>query len=258
MFDRFNVTSFYDDLALDYHLLFADWSKSIDWQGSVLDKLIQAEMRSHGAPLHVLDCACGIGTQAIALAKRGSYIVHGTDISARSVERARAEAAQAGVNIPFEVADMRALSSVVEGQFDVVIAFDNAIPHLLTDEDLHAAARELRAKTRPGGIVMASIRNYDELLEERPEAMSPRVLDTPQGKRIVFQVWDWEDETYKVTQFIVLPQNGEWEMRYFTTRYRALRRDKLAEALKLAGFTTTRWLMPEDDAYYQPVIVAGD
>jgi hypothetical protein len=47
---------FYDDLAEDYHLLFGDWSASIDAQGQVLDRMIRAELGP--ADRTVLDCAC--------------------------------------------------------------------------------------------------------------------------------------------------------------------------------------------------------
>ncbi len=33
------MLAFYDRLAPDYHLIFADWSRSIGWQGEVLDLL---------------------------------------------------------------------------------------------------------------------------------------------------------------------------------------------------------------------------
>jgi glycine/sarcosine N-methyltransferase len=55
-----SVVQFYDDLADDYHLIFADWRASIGWQGEVLERLIRQQMGP--GPLSVLDCSCGIGT----------------------------------------------------------------------------------------------------------------------------------------------------------------------------------------------------
>ena len=57
--------AFYDALAEDYHLIFADWERSITHQAEVLARLLGAERR------RVLDAACGIGTQAIGLAAEG-------------------------------------------------------------------------------------------------------------------------------------------------------------------------------------------
>ncbi len=83
------VKRFYDQLARDYHLLFTDWRDSVRWQGEMLDKIIQREADT--AKQILLDCSCGIGTQAIGLALRG-YKVHGTDVSPAAVKRAEKEA----------------------------------------------------------------------------------------------------------------------------------------------------------------------
>ena len=88
-----SVMQFYDQLAGAYHLIFADWRQAVRRQGGVLDGLRRRQL--DGAPLSVLVCSCGIGTQTIGLAERG-YRVHGTDISPAAVKRARQEAGRAG------------------------------------------------------------------------------------------------------------------------------------------------------------------
>src|SRR4051794_39663710 len=69
---------FYDELAADYHLIFADWDASMARQGRALDHQIVDKVGPHRRA--VLDCACGIGTQSLALAKLG-YEVVGADLS---------------------------------------------------------------------------------------------------------------------------------------------------------------------------------
>ena len=72
------MAGFYDQLALDYHRIYPDWDASMARQGQALDAVIHAQLGiDHAA---VLDCSCGIGTQAIALSRRG-HRVTGTDIS---------------------------------------------------------------------------------------------------------------------------------------------------------------------------------
>ena len=152
-----SVVDFYDGLASDYHLVYGDrWDEAVERQGAALDRLIR-----HARPgaTDILDCSCGIGTQAIGLARRG-YRVSGTDLSQRSVERARLEAARLGAEIAFGVADFRDLAKVA-GEFDVVISCDNAVSHLLGDADLSRALREMRSKLRPGGLLVVSTRDFD-------------------------------------------------------------------------------------------------
>src|SRR3712207_9386386 len=98
------VIQFYDRLASDYHLIFADWKQAVLRQGQILDALIRAEVSQ---PVQsVLDCSCGIGTQAIGLALR-AYRVHATDLSPAAVERARREATSFGVEITFRSEERR-------------------------------------------------------------------------------------------------------------------------------------------------------
>ena len=54
----------------------------------------------------ILDVACGIGTQSLALAAIG-YSVEGSDISAVEIARAQREAASRGLKCSFRVDDMR-------------------------------------------------------------------------------------------------------------------------------------------------------
>jgi glycine/sarcosine N-methyltransferase len=247
-----SVARFYDGLADQYHLLFADWDASVWRQGTILDRLIAGRL---GSPPHrVLDCACGIGTQAIGLAARG-YRVHGTDLSPAAVERAQREAARLGVSLTTGVADLRALDAV-EGRFDVVLACDNAVPHLLSDEDLRLAALGMRAKLREGGLLVISIRDYDDLIAEKPRSELPRVFDRPDGRQIAFQVWDWDETapTYTVHQYVVREAGGLWQTRHESTVYRALQRAELAEIVRAAGVREVGWHLPDETGYYQPIL----
>src|SRR5688572_10187998 len=94
--------AFYDELADDYHLNYHDWREAVPRQGRVLATLIRS-VQGPLPPASILDCTCGIGTQAIGLALEG-FDVTGTDLSARSIERARREAQAFGVAVAFDVA----------------------------------------------------------------------------------------------------------------------------------------------------------
>lgn len=255
-----HVTTCYSDLSTRYHLLYADWDLAVQQQGAVLDALIAAQM-GPGAK-RVLDVTCGIGTQAIGLALRG-HAVTGADLIPAAVERARREAARFGVDARFLVADLRRLSSEIEGRFPILLSCDNSLPHLLDDDDLAAALREIAALLEPGGLFLASIRDYDALIDERPPATPIRVFDEAEGRRVLFQLWDWDADGggYQVTQYILRhrPAGSEGrgvECLTFTSRFRALRRRELEQALNAAGFTELEWIEPSERGYYQPVIAA--
>ncbi len=251
-----DVLQFYQELAQDYHLIFADWTKTIERQGTALDRLIRAYLGDQ-PDLAVLDCSCGIGTQALGLAARG-YTVHATDLSPAAVERAAREAAARGVPLTTGVADLRTLASQVEGTFDIVLSCDNALPHLLTDDDLRRAAFNMRAKLRDGGLLLAGIRDYDHLTLDKPHATPLQVFDTGTERRIVFQVWDWAEngQSYTVSLFILRRQPTGWHTASFTTTYRALLRAELSAILAEAAFSDIRWHMPQDTGHPQPIVTA--
>ena len=250
-----SVKQFYDDLAAEYHCVYADWESAIARQSSALDRLI-GRGSSASEPV-VLDCSCGTGTQAIGLAQRG-YEVFGSDLSPKAVARAESEAARRDLNIRFAVADVRELEGAFGRDFDVVISCDNSLPHLLTDEDLTLALRNIRNLLTDHGLFIASIRDYDRLLLEKPSSVAPILSGAPGEETITFQIWDWSEDadTYLLRFFIVDQQSGGWRVKEIRTRYRAVRRQELDSALETAGFTEIAWHPPEQSGYHQPIVTA--
>ena len=250
-----SVERFYDDLAADYHNVYADWESGIERQASVLDQLIQCESLASASV--VLDCSCGIGTQAIGLAQRG-YNVFASDLSSRAVARAESEAAKRGLNVRFAVADVRELQCAFDQKFDVVISCDNSLPHLLTDEDLTLALRNIRHVLTDKGLFVASIRDYDRLLAEKPSYVVMNPGGTHEEEVIVFQIWDWskESDTYLLRLSIMNQAAGEWRVKEIRTRYRAIRRSELTAALEAVGFEKVAWHQPEQSGYFQPIVTA--
>lgn len=246
------VQTFYDQLADQYDKLFFDWSASVREQAQILDGLFSACGFDRSA--EILDCACGIGTQAVGLAALG-YPVTASDISDSALSQAQKRAAEAGVRIRFEHADFRALSDVFPRQFDIVIAMDNALPHMLTAQALELAVRSIAERVKTGGLFAASIRDYDRLLQDRPPYSPPYIHKTEHGQRVSFQTWTWEQENYRLVQYII-DDEASLGIRRFECEYRAVRRTELTALLQTAGFSEVRWQMPEESGYYQPVVTA--
>jgi SAM-dependent methyltransferase len=245
-------SAFYDELASYYHLIFEDWEASMARQAAALAPMLQRECRP-GARL--LDCACGIGTQMLGLAKAG-FELTGSDLSAPAGARARQEAESRGLKIPVFVADMRDLSTV-PGTFDAVIAMDNALPHLESAGGLLRAVEEVRSKLGQGGVFLASIRDYDTLIRELPQVQGPAFYSDAGRRRIVFQLWDWMDERrYRFHLYITCETESGWQTHHAAAAYRAILREELSAVLRVAGFADVRWMMPEESGFYQPVVLA--
>jgi len=249
------VADAYTAFADHYHLIVENRELAIQRQASAISSVLESKC---GLPrsARILDCSCGIGTQSLGLAQMG-FRVHGSDISSGAVERARSEAAQRKLDIHFSVADILDLSSLGSAQFDAVISMDNSLPHLESSEQLIQAAAQIRTHLRHGSFLIASIRDYDRLIEERPVVQGPFFYSDREGRRIVLQVWDWvDDRQYVFHLYITRKVAKMWETFHTSALYRAIRRSELIAALSQAHFGRVFWLEPSETGFYQPIVLA--
>lgn len=220
-------------------------------QGAALHSIIQDEWGTEVQT--VLDAACGIGTQTFGLATYG-YHMTASDLSGEAVARARREAALRSLTVDFAVADMREVYSAHGGkQFDLVVACDNSVPHLLTDADLLRAFQQFYACCRPGGGCLISVRDYDA--EERGGTqVKPASLRIENGIRyLVFQVWEWDGPCYNLSLYL-MEDNGDTDCKthVMRSRYYAVRTSTLISLMEQAGFQSVHRI---DGVFYQPVLV---
>lgn len=246
------IQKFYDDMASQYDKLFLDWDKTTEEQAAFLDTLFREN--GFDSSVSVLDCACGIGTQAIGLARMG-YKITASDISEVELSEAKERAKKNSADIRFEKADFRALEDTFSDRFDIIIAMDNALPHMLTEADLSLAVKSIVNRLTDGGIFIASIRDYDDLLMKKPPYSPPYIHKTEKGKRISFQTWEWEEEKYRLTQYII-DDEEKLQISKFDCEYRATRREELTNLLLSHGCSKVEWKMPEESGFYQPVVIA--
>jgi SAM-dependent methyltransferase len=113
------------------------------------------------AGLSVLDLACGHGKLANGLAARGCRVT-GLDSSAVFLDRARADAAAAGVSVDYVAGDMRRLPAW-EGRFDRVINWSTAFGYF-DDTANRAVLDEITRVLRPGGRLAMDLDNLTAFL----------------------------------------------------------------------------------------------
>ena len=251
----FSAQDFYDQLADDYHLIYGDWSQSVTRHGHALDAL----MRSHlgGAePLDVLDCSCGIGTQAIGLAERGHRVV-GSDLSPTAAARAAAEARRRGLTLTTSAADMRSLP-FADASFDVVLSADNSLAHLLTEDDVRRAVGGMRRVLQDDGLLVLTAKDYGDARQTRQHATMPQVTDTDAGQVVTFQLWHWQDGdgTYDMEHIQLVPDDGTWQVRVRRATSRAWALEELASLVRECGFRDVTWHGVEETHFFQPALTA--
>ena len=245
------IQTFYDNLASQYDKLFLDWQATIKEQALILDKLFKDN--GYDNKSEILDCACGIGTQAIGLATLG-YNVTASDISQGELKEAKQRAIKNNVKICFEKADFRTLSKTFSQKFDIVIAMDNALPHMLSKSDLEISIKSITSQLASGGMFVASIRDYDALLMYKPPYSVPYIHNTAKGQRVSFQTWNWDGDRYKLIQYII-EDDKTLKTSKFECEYRAVRREELTSMLIYNGCSSVVWKFPEETGFYQPIVV---
>ena len=245
------MSDFYDRMAGLYHLIYPNWEESIERQAEQLTGIIR-ERWGMGCR-SILDVSCGIGTQSIGLAKRG-FDVTASDLSENALARAKVESKRRGVAIDFSVCDMRSALAHHRRPFDVVVSADNSITHLLNDDDLLLALRQIYDCTRPGGGCLLTVRDYDR--EERGTGLiKPYGVRQENGQRyVVFQVWDFAGPIYDMAMYFVVDDGNSDPVatHVMRTRFNAVGTDHLLALMRQAGFTATERL---DGRFYQPVLV---
>jgi len=244
-----SVQSFYDDLAESYHLIFEDWNRSIERQGDALTRVLEERWGLRGGRL--LDLAAGFGTQALGLAASG-FDVFAADLSPRAVGRARLEASRRGFALPVVAADFRALPFAT-GTAPVVIACDNALPHLLSLAEIRKALEEFKRCVQPGGAIVISVRDYGDpppagTVEHRPYGERQW-----KGRRVFAeQEWHWRGATYEVRLRIRPVDDDSAGVVEVQTTYLAVPAGAILELMRDIGLAGVERL---DGAFYQPLLV---
>jgi SAM-dependent methyltransferase len=186
-----------------------------DWMPALSD--VHERLQEGG---RVADVACGTGWSTIALSRAYPRAeVHGLDLDQASIELARANAAQEGMEITFEVRD--AADPGLRGRYDLVTCFEAVHDMARPVESL----RGMRSLLADGGVVLIA----DERVADRFTAPGDEV----------------ERVMYGFSVFHCLPVGLEEQPSAATGT--AMRADTLREYAEGAGFTRFEVLPIEND-----------
>jgi glycine/sarcosine N-methyltransferase len=224
----------YDALSQQYDY-FVNWAQRLEYELPFIER----ELDGIGAR-EVLDAACGTGMHAIALAQRG-YRVTGADLSARMIDKARANAAAAGVAPDLVVGGFGGLAGLLDTRFDAVLCLGNSLPHTLTLDSLQATLADFAALLRPGGLLLIQSRNLDAVLESGQRWIGPQGRTLGDEDWLFVRFYDFDAGGTLTFNVLTLHRiaGGPWVQQVESTRLRPWRQAELESALKAAGMTGT-------------------
>lgn len=168
---------------VEYRRLIA-WPERIRREWPLLE-----EVFSSAPSDRLLEVGCGPGQHARALADAG-YSVVALDRSPSMIEAATEDPVPDGVE--FVLGDMTELETLAfldgtglqeagDGVFGGALCLGNTLPHLASDDELHAFARGLAAVLEPGAPFLLQILNYDRIHDQNVRALPVSIRPGPEG-----------------------------------------------------------------------------
>ena len=203
----------------------------------------------------LLDLACGTGRHAVELSRLG-WKVTGVDYGADLLERARANATAADVEIALHEQDMRTLDLGGE-RFDAITCLFDSIGYPQTDEGVLAALRGARDHLAPGGTFVAEFLHAPAMIAGY-DPVKVRTWELPHGGellRVSRTRLDLERSVMHVGYDLVeLAADGTYERageeqsnRYFTV-------SEMRGLIRQAGLAEREFV----HAYAEDPAIAGD
>jgi SAM-dependent methyltransferase len=245
------MDDFYGDLGHDYEWLFPDetvgrlgrFGATSPGSQALLDAAVKA--LGPGAP--VLDCACGIGADAMALAREG-LVVTASDGSQAMVAEARRRSEQYGITMTVTQSQWQDLPDRVPGPFELVLCLGNSLVHTETRTNRVAALEGMRKVLSPAGTLIVDSRNWELMYSSRPRIVPARQVIERRGLRChSLYIWTIPDdfESPCIAEIVLLFEDGQGRTSYrrHVIDFVPFHRDDLAEDIRAAGFTI------RDDSY---------
>jgi len=241
----------YDTLSEDYHWLYSDYTLS----GKAALQDHEDVVTEVGLKAHILDCSCGIGTLAVALAKLG-YVVSGSDASPRMLEQAIQSATSAGVDIPLSCCPWEELPDRFTDRFDVVFCLGNSIGHTPNKEEMLRSMEGMRAVLRNGGKLVIHSLNWDQIHKEKKRFTHFQWRERGGQRCLPLYVWTFPEkfhDAHTIDVILVFDSGGKASIRSYPIVYHPFHVEDLVERLRCAGFTEIRNEFSESTPQYRVI-----
>lgn len=183
-------------------------------------------------PETVLDIACGEGTFAVEMTRRG-LAVKGIDVSPEMIQLAKAQASSEGLEIDFSVADMRTLG--FHDQFDLVTCWYDSLNYLTEPRDLSRTFAGVVRALKPGGVFIFDMNTVYGLATAWREAGCYVQKESEDTFEVHRNEYDFDTSVASMLITCFMKEDGHWRRLDEEHRERGYSRLEVLEALRDAG-----------------------
>lgn len=240
----------WDEPAFSQRMLANHLSQDHDWASrrqEVIEQQVEwiASQLPPGA--RILDLGCGPGFYTHRLAERGFHCT-GVDFSPASVNWARQQAQNAGLNIDYVQQDIRAYWP--DKPFDFIMMTFGEL-NVFSTADARSLVSRCALWLEPGGRLLTEVHTFDEV--KRQGMAEPSWQRCPDGlflgvPHLLLTEHSWDEEAQtSSTQFWAIEANGHTTR--FGSQMTAWRDDEYVSLLGNVGLT----LLPAPDRHHWPV-----
>ncbi|NRQ35658.1 methyltransferase domain-containing protein [Nonomuraea sp. NN258] len=241
------MPDYYRDLASDYHWLFPDpivkYPGILGGTSPGSADLVEAVAREVKPGAAVLDCACGIGTDAMALAHRG-FRVTASDGSPEMVAEAARRLRTHAPDVEFVRCLWQDLPATLTREYELVLCLGNSLGHAGSHEAMVRALRGMRGVLSPTGTLVVDSRNWELLYRERPRVVVADEVRRRDGIRSwCVYVWTipaaFPEPCQAEVLFLLEHPDGAVTHRRHPIDFQPFTPAQLEARLEEAGFTVT-------------------
>ncbi|MGO9339551.1 MAG: class I SAM-dependent methyltransferase [Terracidiphilus sp.] len=219
---------------MDYHWLYSDYVLS----GKLALEENHDVLRDAGPKARILDCSCGMGTFAIALAKLG-YEVSASDGSLGMIEQANIAIRNAGVNLPLKCCTWEGLPAEFADPFDLVFCLGNSIGHTRNGEEMFRSVQGMRILVKSGGKLVIQSKNWEQLRKEKTRFTHFQWRERAGQRCLPIYVWNFPErfeDAHTIEVLLVFDSGEKVTIRSYPIVYYPFRVEELIERLRCAGF----------------------
>jgi len=122
---------------------------------------------------------------------------------------------------------------------DAIVCTGNALPHVAGRDGLTEALADFASVLVPGGVLVLHLLNHGRLLEKRPRAIPPKVVETDDATMVFVRVIDYPaGDEFLDFDFVTLVRDssGGWDVTSRRSPHTAIPVSVLESELPCAGF----------------------